>query len=685
VIRFALPLLLAATVAAATPYTPLPNRSLQCGQPGGALAWATVADEPDLRLPLSFTVEAWMRADPNQSQSPYPIVLIKPAGNRLNGECSYGFVLERATGRASFRVTTTTGTYSVTGAANLLDGAWHHLAGVRDANLLSLTVDGVQASGIVVSGTPVYTDDALCLGGSEFPGYQGNGFVGQVDEVRLWNVVRHTPDILIDRQRVLNAAPGLVAAWHFDRSYPDGFGAARWMDAADRKVARAAGAATLASGGSPATRGTGLALLEITGPVDGCGPRPALAAVRIGGKRDLVYRQLLGANNSGCGELAVVEFSGGNRVVGTLARPAGTPVVGMVARDSLAFCLEELGATQRLICVRVTNPAAPVVIGDSLEVAGRSRILLDPAAPNVLVAAGVRGGENWLSLVDVTNPAAPRLQVESDLGSTGVMGSIVDVARRGAWLYASFTDGSVRIYRIDALQFNGIVLWTINPAGTALALGGAPCLAVDGTRLYAASSDGMLRAYDLASPASPVLLGTADVAPAYATELRVLDATHVVVAGPNGVHVVLVVQLNAMGTITSFCTDMPAAFGSALTARDGLIGLCTGEAGYAQFAGASVVGVDAPAPAPASRLVAGPNPARERVWFRLPADVARDARLELFDVLGRRLREWNGLAASTSVTWDGGDGAGARVPAGIYFARLTAAGRSWSTRLTLVR
>jgi hypothetical protein len=56
-------------------------------------------------------------------------------------------------------------------------------------------------------------------------------------------------------------------------------------------------------------------------------------------------------------------------------------------------------------------------------------------------------------------------------------------------------------------------------------------------------------------------------------------------------------------------------------------------------------------------------------------------RLELFDTQGRRVRTLlsQGLpAGSTVVQWDGLDGAGVRVPAGIYFARF------WTPRATSI-
>jgi glucose/arabinose dehydrogenase len=80
------------------------------------------------------------------------------------------------------------------------------------------------------------------------------------------------------------------------------------------------------------------------------------------------------------------------------------------------------------------------------------------------------------------------------------------------------------------------------------------------------------------------------------------------------------------------------------------------------------VTLSAPPPGPTvPRLSAWPNPSARDVSFRIttPRDVVS---LEVYDPSGRRIRELtvrDGLAR-----WDGRDSRGARVPAGVYLARL---------------
>jgi hypothetical protein len=101
-----------------------------------------------------------------------------------------------------------------------------------------------------------------------------------------------------------------------------------------------------------------------------------------------------------------------------------------------------------------------------------------------------------------------------------------------------------------------------------------------------------------------------------------------------------------------------------------------------------VVGVPDPEP-PAVRFVsAWPNPtgAGTTLTFALPAAMA--VTLEVFDVTGGRVRTLlagEGRAAGThTLAWDGRDGGGHRVAAGLYLVRLAAAGRTVTRRIVVL-
>ena len=106
--------------------------------------------------------------------------------------------------------------------------------------------------------------------------------------------------------------------------------------------------------------------------------------------------------------------------------------------------------------------------------------------------------------------------------------------------------------------------------------------------------------------------------------------------------------------------------------------------GFGVLSGAGVAGVGAPR---STRLSdAHPNPAARGTSFELALARSGEASLAIYDTGGRRVRSLLGgetPAGSRTIAWDMRDDAGARVPAGLYFARLEA-GSERQTRRVLV-
>ena len=98
----------------------------------------------------------------------------------------------------------------------------------------------------------------------------------------------------------------------------------------------------------------------------------------------------------------------------------------------------------------------------------------------------------------------------------------------------------------------------------------------------------------------------------------------------------------------------------------------------------AVLGVDAAAAPGGLQLSAAPNPASGASLLRMTLPRAGTVRLTIFDCAGRVARELVSERLGAGVhdaPWDGRDGTGAALPAGLYFARLDAAGRQAITRI----
>lgn len=91
---------------------------------------------------------------------------------------------------------------------------------------------------------------------------------------------------------------------------------------------------------------------------------------------------------------------------------------------------------------------------------------------------------------------------------------------------------------------------------------------------------------------------------------------------------------------------------------------------------ASSVGIAAPKAPTTFAASAHPNPFRDSTTIRFELPTASGVKLDVFDAAGRRVSALSipGRAAgSGSLTWDGRDSSGSRVPSGVYFYRVISA------------
>lgn len=102
----------------------------------------------------------------------------------------------------------------------------------------------------------------------------------------------------------------------------------------------------------------------------------------------------------------------------------------------------------------------------------------------------------------------------------------------------------------------------------------------------------------------------------------------------------------------------------------------------------SIVGVGGAQPKILGLALPQPNPFQGSVAFRFSLPQSGPVSLELFDLLGRRIRNWNWAdlpAGEHSVRWDGTTEAGVRAPTGALLLRITATGTSVSQKVTRLR
>lgn len=150
----------------------------------------------------TFTLSAWFNSSLNTTENDAPnrFIISKggigrdTAGNNLN----YGMWMAPA-GKVYAGFETDNGTdYTVESPCMYNDNKWHHAAATYDGNILRLYIDGLRVKGInnllTNSSVPENTGNhSLRVGGHAF---SKNFFVGNIDEVRVWNRALTDVDIL---------------------------------------------------------------------------------------------------------------------------------------------------------------------------------------------------------------------------------------------------------------------------------------------------------------------------------------------------------------------------------------------------------------------------------------------------------------------------------------------------------
>ena len=110
--------------------------------------------------------------------------------------------------------------YSAPGLIKL--NKWNHVAGVIDAknNFIKIFLDGIQVGHRNYNGKDRFYQCRLPLrigATHRIDEVEKSSFIGQIDEVRVWNVARTVDEIRSDMNTQLNGdEPGLVGYWKFD-------------------------------------------------------------------------------------------------------------------------------------------------------------------------------------------------------------------------------------------------------------------------------------------------------------------------------------------------------------------------------------------------------------------------------------------------------------------------------------
>lgn len=199
--------------------------SVSYAQPGEALNFDGVDDFANLGTTLgnfgtgNFTFETWFKTTATGDRA----IVSKRAGCNASNFWN----LRLINGMLDFEVYGTANIFVQSPLATYNDGNWHHVACVRNINVYTLYVNGVQVGQTVSSAgsaNPYNFSNAISLNIGAGP---CGSFAGSVDETRIWNVARNSFEILSTYNcEIAGASPGLLANFHYNQGVGGGNNAA---------------------------------------------------------------------------------------------------------------------------------------------------------------------------------------------------------------------------------------------------------------------------------------------------------------------------------------------------------------------------------------------------------------------------------------------------------------------------
>jgi hypothetical protein len=381
------------------------------------------------------------------------------------------------------------------------------------------------------------------------------------------------------------------------------------------------------------------------------------------------------------------------------------------SQPALLTCIE-MQAEEPGICVSAGEPAPGTAGGSS----------------PVYVADGTDGVE----IYDLSDPLQPRL-----LGTTALPGEAIDILVSGDHAYVTCEDAVERgtLHVVDVSEPATPVV-----VGDCQTPGPARRMTIDGTHLYLASYDGGMAVVDVTEPEAPRLLGSAAVAGQRIFDVALIDHAVVVADYPHGLTLYprqcgdptpvtlsaqvvahqdgVLIEWTLVGgpwlrlaiSRASVVGDRTGAY--AVVREETLIG---GAQQHGRWLDVDVVpertyaytmsatrtdgGVERAGPhrvvagavagvSPALHLAIAPNPATHAASFRYVLPARGPIEIDIYDVVGRRVRRLLAAPAEAGthvVRWDGRDDRGRRLTSGTYFVRLATGSEVTRTRLLLVR
>lgn len=317
-----------------------------------------------------------------------------------------------------------------------------------------------------------------------------------------------------------------------------------------------------------------------------------------------------------------------------VATPASPQTAGSVDTPDIAMgvCLSGdlayvADSGSGLQVIDIADTAHPAIVG-ALDTPGIVRCV----AVSADGAYAFIGDNNYVRVIDVTNPALPIYRVR-----VNVTGTATEIVVNGSYLYVAAGTAGVKVIDVTS-PLSPVVITTVAP----IPWTSVEHISIGGPTLYVSDSV-YVQVLDLADPGHPALSGVAVCLDA--PQAIAVSGTDVFVASSLGIEVVPIP-----------CTWVTAA--------------------------------PRPEPFGAPTLDVFPSPAADRASVRFELGAASRVRADVFDIAGRRVRALGDESRSEGpqvFTWDGRDDRGRSVAAGAYLFRVVTDAGASQGRFVMLR
>lgn len=157
--------------------------------------------------PTQFTIEAWVNY-----QSFSGAYVLSTEGSAAGSGGNQGFVLRLSGSKLQLSMGSNADWPNLTGTTDLLLNTWYHIAATYSGTEINLYVNGVLDASATITTPMVTSVQNLCIGEGSM--WKSRLFVGQMADLRFWNVVRTASEIAANMSTSLvGTESGLVADW----------------------------------------------------------------------------------------------------------------------------------------------------------------------------------------------------------------------------------------------------------------------------------------------------------------------------------------------------------------------------------------------------------------------------------------------------------------------------------------